>query len=664
MIPTRYRISTQVSAIATAILVVAVLAFSLLAYFRTSAVLDARGAAELQARVQLIEQQLETFDATVKASADRLSRILMDRIGTVRVDAVRTVTVGERTVPVATGSDGPLALDFAAVDEFTRATGGVATVLVRVDDDFMRVTTSLRKEDGSRALGTLLGSAHPAYASVMKGEPFLGKARLFGRHYMTKYMPVKDGAGRVSAILFVGFDVTDAMAALVKQIATARIGDSGYYFLLDASKGKTRGELIAHPHKAGASVLEDASLEVYRALLAEAPPRQSESGGRILVQVPFAAWEWMVGASVDQAELHRDAASLRNLMMVLGLVVLGAGCLATYVVLSRRLAPLARLAADAERLGAGDLTVRASHASRDEIGELAHAFNAMAGQFAGITARMQQASARLKDAVARVREDSATVQEGSREQSDSASRVAAALEEVTVSLQLVGDNARDSQRLSRRTSEISTHGESVVRRTAYEIGRIAGAVREAAGAIDGLSQRSGEITRVIKVIKDIADQTNLLALNAAIEAARAGEQGRGFAVVADEVRKLAERTASATVEIGGMIEAIQAETRRAVGGMESSSEQVEEGVRLAREAAGSLSGILEAAGESLVKASEIVASMDEQDAAGAEIARNVERIAAMADANTSSAARSHASVQELESLAAELEVLTAGLKTA
>jgi methyl-accepting chemotaxis protein len=263
-----------------------------------------------------------------------------------------------------------------------------------------------------------------------------------------------------------------------------------------------------------------------------------------------------------------------------------------------------------------------------------------------------------------VREDSATVREGSREQSDSASRVAAALEEVTVSLQLVGDNARDSQRLSRRTSEISTHGESVVRRTAYEIGRIAGAVREAAGAIDGLSQRSGEITRVIKVIKDIADQTNLLALNAAIEAARAGEQGRGFAVVADEVRKLAERTASATVEIGGMIEAIQAETRRAVGGMESSSEQVEEGVRLAREAAGSLSGILEAAGESLVKASEIVASMDEQNAAGAEIARNVERIAAMADANTSSAARSHASVQELESLAAELEVLTAGLKTA
>jgi methyl-accepting chemotaxis protein len=91
---------------------------------------------------------------------------------------------------------------------------------------------------------------------------------------------------------------------------------------------------------------------------------------------------------------------------------------------------------------------------------------------------------------------------------------------------------------------------------------------------------------------------------------------------------------------------------------------VEEGVRLAREAAGSLSGILEAAGESLVKASEIVASMDEQNAAGAEIARNVERIAAMADANTSSAARSHASVQELESLAAELEVLTAGLKTA
>lgn len=379
-----------------------------------------------------------------------------------------------------------------------------------------------------------------------------------------------------------------------------------------------------------------------------------------LSAVVAALLAWFVAAPPS------DARGAEPLVLLLALgAVAGALCGgAAWVLLSRQLAPLARLAEAKDALAAGQSDDHGLASRQDEVGELARTLMHVSQRAANMSASLNQVAGSVRAAVSQVRDDWMAVREGSQRQSDAAGRVGSSLRAVSESLLAAGDNARDSQRLSRRTSELSAHGESVVRRTADEIGRVAGAVRDAAGSIGGLNRRSEEITRVVKVIKDIADQTNLLALNAAIEAARAGEQGRGFAVVADEVRKLAERTSTATVEIGGMIDAIQAETRQAVGGMEASSAQVEEGVRLAREAAESLSGILEAAGETLVKTGEIVAALDEQNAASGEIARNVEQIAAMADNNGSAAVHGHGSVQALETVAGELASLTESALTA
>jgi methyl-accepting chemotaxis protein len=570
--------------------------------------------------------------------------------------------MGGQAVPVVMAGHQVLNLGHAEVDAFSRATHGVATVFVRSGDDFLRVSTSLRKEDGSRAVGTLLGAAHPARRAVMAGEAYLGRARLFGRDYMTKYTPVKEGSN-VTAILFVGLDITDDLGALLAQLGKARIGEKGYYVVVDGSGAKSRGELIVHPELRGRNALTDVAAAAYKPLL-ENPPGAFGDGSRKLVRVRFDPWGWIVGASVDLDELHADASNLRTQMLATGAAVVVAGCLATYLVLSRRLRPLRGLALDAERMGQGDLTVRTRHAGHDEVGELAAAFNRMAEQFGDIIVRMKRASVSIGDAVGQVRGESAQVQQGSQEQSESASRVATALEEVAVGLKHVASNARDSQRLSQRTNDLTQEGETVAQRTSEEIAAIALTVRDAELAIEGLSQRSQEISIVVQVIKDIADQTNLLALNAAIEAARAGEQGRGFAVVADEVRKLAERTSQATIRIGSMITAIQDDTQGAVSGMKSSSGRVEVGVQLAREVARALSQIREAANETLVKAREITVAMDEQNAASAEIARNVEHIATMADGNHAAAERSHASVQRLEALAADLGALTGGLKAA
>jgi methyl-accepting chemotaxis protein len=241
--------------------------------------------------------------------------------------------------------------------------------------------------------------------------------------------------------------------------------------------------------------------------------------------------------------------------------------------------------------------------------------------------------------------------------------VAAALEQVNASLNGVAGNAVDSQGLSRRTNDLSLQGESVAARAAEETAAIAAAVRDSAHAISSLSVRSDQISQVVKVIRDIADQTNLLALNAAIEAARAGEQGRGFAVVADEVRKLAERTSQATLEIGAMIETIQKETAGAVEGMRGGSERVDQGVRLVREVASALAEIRAAAEQTATKSAEITSAMNEQNSAGQEITNNVERIAQMAEENSAAAARSQQTVDRLDSLARDLASLTAGLRT-
>ena len=656
-------ISLQVTLAVCGIFVVAVLGLSLIAHVRATSLLDQRWESDLTERVRLIHSQFDTFDTTARGNADRLSRVFESQLGgAVRVDSGRTVQVGGRVVPSVQTSSGVLNLDFTQVDSFSRLTGGVATVFVRVGDEFVRVTTSLKKEDGSRAVGTALDAKHPAYRSMLEGQPYLGKARLFGRDYMTKYVPVLDGAGRSVAALFVGFDITDGLAKLLSDLAKARIGRNGYFFVVDASNQASRGELIVHPLARGANVTTTSGLQALADVL-HAGEGTLRRDGHVYVFSAYGPWQRVVGATADIGELHADSRVMGGVLLAVGLLAIIGGGAGTYVFLRHKLQPLERLARDAERIGSGDLTVVSSIDTRDEVGELARAFNHMSGQVRDLVIRVKRASESVRDGVVQVRGESQQVRQGSEQQSESASRVAAALEQVNASLNGVAGNAVDSQGLSRRTNDLSLQGESVAARAAEETAAIAAAVRDSAHAISSLSVRSDQISQVVKVIRDIADQTNLLALNAAIEAARAGEQGRGFAVVADEVRKLAERTSQATLEIGAMIETIQKETAGAVEGMRGGSERVDQGVRLVREVASALAEIRAAAEQTATKSAEITSAMNEQNSAGQEITNNVERIAQMAEENSAAAARSQQTVDRLDSLARDLASLTAGLRT-
>ena len=233
--------------------------------------------------------------------------------------------------------------------------------------------------------------------------------------------------------------------------------------------------------------------------------------------------------------------------------------------------------------------------------------------------------------------------------------MAAAVEEMTVSIGQVSENAHEARALSRRSGELSEQGAGVIQNAAAEMSQISDSVKESSQIIAALEQQSGEISAIVNVIKEIADQTNLLALNAAIEAARAGEQGRGFAVVADEVRKLAERTSKSTQEIAGMIEKIQGGTHSAFASMEGGVARVSNGVTLANEAAGSITQIKTEAARVVQVVGDISNSLKEQSVASNDIAKNVEKIAQMSEENSAAVQETAKAAQHLEQLATSMQ---------
>jgi methyl-accepting chemotaxis protein len=251
---------------------------------------------------------------------------------------------------------------------------------------------------------------------------------------------------------------------------------------------------------------------------------------------------------------------------------------------------------------------------------------------------------------------------GSEEQSQQTTEVAGAVEEMTKTILETTKNAETATEASKDYGNIAKEGGVVVRETVEGMNKIAEVVKQSADTVQALGKSSDEIGEIIQVIDDIADQTNLLALNAAIEAARAGEQGRGFAVVADEVRKLAERTTKATKEIAAMIKRIQKDTEGAVESMEKGTVEVERGRQLADKAGTSLTQIISGADKVVNIVSQVAAASEEQSAASEQISKNVEAINNVTQQNSAALQQVAKATEDLDRLTEDLRKLVCNFK--
>jgi methyl-accepting chemotaxis protein len=307
-----------------------------------------------------------------------------------------------------------------------------------------------------------------------------------------------------------------------------------------------------------------------------------------------------------------------------------------------------------QKLASGDLTAHIDLKARDELRFVAGSFNEMATAMRQLIGSIKDNSDHVADSARNLVASSGQIHVASQCQSDAASSMAAAVEEMTVGIESIARNAGEADMLAKHSGDLSRQGGEIVASVVAEISAIADSVATSARTIEELGERSGQISAIVGVIGDIAAQTNLLALNAAIEAARAGEQGRGFAVVADEVRKLAERTANSTKEISEMVQAIQHGTRGAVEGMEQGVERVNEGVLRAQRAGEAMGSIREAADQVLSTVAEISHALREQSVASAEIAKQVSMIARMAEENGTAVGSNHQTASRLGELATTL----------
>jgi methyl-accepting chemotaxis protein len=319
--------------------------------------------------------------------------------------------------------------------------------------------------------------------------------------------------------------------------------------------------------------------------------------------------------------------------------------------------PLNAAVATANRIAEKDLTVQVDASDATETGQLMAALQNMVQNLRDMISKTVDISTGIASASNQLQSTSAQIATGAEELASQAHTVATSSEEMSATSSDIARNCTMAAEASRQTTESANAGSVVVQETITGMNVIADRVRKTSKTIGALGARSEQIGDIVGTIEDIADQTNLLALNAAIEAARAGEQGRGFAVVADEVRALAERTTKATREIGEMIKAIQKETQEAVKAMEEGVNEVEKGAKSSQKSGHALAEILERINEVTMQVNQIATAAEEQTATTGEVTGNIQQITEVvhqtargADETASAAAQLAGQAQDLQNL--------------
>ena len=461
----------------------------------------------------------------------------------------------------------------------------------------------------------------------------------------------------------------DAKKAAKESLRNLRYNGNDYFFVLDTSN-----KYVLFPGKPEFEGLDKGDMKDANGkfLIRELVNTAKAGGGFVEYWFPkagqqnaepklsyaslFAPWGWVIGTGIYIDDIDREYKKGATLLggISVGLLVLLS--LIGWQVGSSVVRQLGGEPGEAteimQRVAAGDLTARLENT---RPGSLLNALGGMVDSLRKLVSEINSEANSLVGNAAQIALASDEVARSAEHQADSTSAMAAAIEELTVSSNHISDSARETARETNSAVQLSGEGAERVHLASKAIQKISDTVSDASARIRALEERAKQVSSIANVIKDIAGQTNLLALNAAIEAARAGEQGRGFAVVADEVRKLAERTASATTEIEQMLNRIQCETVGAVEAMDAALPEVQEGVQLAASASESLRAIEEGARRTLERVGEVADATHEQSSTSTSIAQRVEQIANMVEETTSTIRGTAETAHQLEIIANTLK---------
>ncbi|MGY5452579.1 Cache 3/Cache 2 fusion domain-containing protein [Agarivorans sp. MS3-6] len=554
------------------------------------------------------------------------------------------------------------------VDRFTQDTSAVATLFSASGDDFVRVATSLKDNQGERAVGTRLGTNHPGYSTLISGKPYHAKVSLFGKEYLTYYYPLKNEQGKVAALSFIGVPIDSVTTEIFSNLSQIKWGDTGYTIVVDNNPNNLLGDYLLHPQiEAGNSIIDRTDFngdKPFAVLFEQSSGRliypyqyQGTVGDKYLVFADVPGWNWKVLGGTFVSEVTKASHDLLVIILLVSVSLAVFVVIALSLFVRRMTKPIEELSANMQRMGAGEVSVKiaqGNHQSNNEVQRLTAGVNQMASKLNVLVGNIRATSEDLQGKSTSVYSDAESSLVQLDNQQAQVDQVAAAIEEMSSSAASVAEQVEDIANSVRAADTNSQQGAELVERMVSEIDLLNQQLHSSAEAIELVGKESNNIQDVTKMINDIADQTNLLALNAAIEAARAGEQGRGFAVVADEVRTLAQRTQESVKEVEDIIGKLQSSTNNAVTLMGESKKRGEFFTEHAAKTGEALNGITQQVATIASQSETIAATTEQQSQVSQEIAANASQISSLTNDSRDTAAQTASSATHLQSLSLEL----------
>lgn len=622
----------------------------------------------------LINSEVKSLDQNVKTTKDLLSTIYgtfepiisnyADNFqnefeGEIHFDDKQTVTIGSQKLPLLKYGNNVVTDDFGIVDKYFNKYNVQATVFQRVGNKFIRVSTSIKNSQDERVYGTWLDHNSKAYKRAIDGKDYVGYATIFGRGYITKYEPIFIN-GKVEAIFFVGLDITNNISNLFSELEKIRFGESGKLFIIN-----DEGKIIFYPKQRQQNLATRINevIEAFplRRVLSEQKGSLTLKHNDTTTLISFNAsseWGWIVVGDGLESDFLKAANEIKStfwLILAFGIVaitVFGA------LISKRLINPLTSLVKKIEIIGKGDLTehdlTQGDHDSRNEIIRIENSMVSMVDSLKALVVNIST----LGNAVSGI---STTVYGHVEQQKElsgllfnESDQIAIGIEEMSASYGEVANNATSVNNNSRNIDEASKSSSDHMGELLFSTQETKLRIHEVSSAINDLNNSVRDITQAVELIRGIAEQTNLLALNAAIEAARAGEQGRGFAVVADEVRNLAQRTQSSTNEIEHLVSTFLSSTVIAMNSMEAALVDIDKTSIKAEESQSLLVVVSNLIGEMNTDLDSIAAAVTEQSQVANELAERQNHVNNIAHESNNKSSDSLECTQELNDLASNL----------